>query len=191
MNRCVLTLALAALMSGCASQQSTLMRRSAQLDTTPSADAAVVVFVRGSGPRDDGWPFRVVDESGRFLGECVPASKFAVRLPPGQHALFAWEPGGDIPPQYAPFFNQVGALRVTLEAGKTYTVSVGGSTALARATFPFLSLRLVNPSDLDVAEELRSARPFAPDATAGQAALDREQASLEQHLALGMIKLGR
>ena len=193
MSRCFLMLALGMLMCGCASQQSSLMHASMQLDATPAADSALVVFVRGADPRDDGWPFRVVDDKARFLGECVPSSQFAVRVSPGEHALFAWAPGGDVPREYVSFYNQVGALRATFEAGKTYVVAISYSTPLTYkpARFPFVSLRLVDPSDREVAEARRTALPLSSDTVAGQAVLDRERASVEQHLALGLSKLRR
>lgn len=193
MSRCFLMLALGMPMCGCASQQSTLMRASGQLVVTPAADSALVVFVMGTDPRDDGWPFRVVDDKARFLGECVPSSQFAVRLSPGEHALFAWKPSGEVPREYFAFYNQVGAVRAIFEAGKTYVVAISYSTPMTfrAARLPFVSLRLVDPSDREAAEALRTALPLSADTVAGQAVLDRERASVEQHLALGLSKLGK
>lgn len=195
-NRLFLALVGGLLVSGCAASQSRLMHPSGPLDSTAPADAALVVFVRGSTPRDDGWPFRIVDDKARFLGECVPSSKFAVPMLPGEHALFAWEPGGDLHARYIQLgseYNQVGALKAIFEAGKTYTVAVSywGIDARSMTKNPFVTLRFVDPSsDPEAADALRSARPFVPDAVAGQAAVDRD-CTLEQHLALGMSKLGK
>jgi hypothetical protein len=195
-NRRSLALVVALVLCGCPSSQSRLMHPSGPLDSTAPADAALVVFVRDSTPRDDGWPFRVVDDKARFLGECVPSSKFAVRVSPGEHALFAWEPGGDLQGRYIPLYeyNQVGALRAIFEAGKTYTVAISysGLDARSMTKFPFVTLRFVDPSsDPEVADALRSARPFAPDAVAGQAVVDRDRVSVARHLAQGMSKLGK
>ena len=115
---------LAALTAGCATRQSPLMRSVMLLDTTAPRESALVVFVRDSNPCDGGDPFRVVDDNGRFLGELVPSSKFAVRMEPGHHAFFTWQPHGDLPRDLYPDANQVGALSAELLPGKTYTVDV-------------------------------------------------------------------
>jgi hypothetical protein len=117
-------------------------------------------------------------------------------MSPGEHALFAWEPGGDLQGRYVALdeYNQVGALKAIFEAGKTYTVAVSFSGLDARSMTknPFVTLRFVDPpSDPEVADALRSARPFVPDAVAGQAVVDRDRVSVDRHMALGMSKLGK
>jgi hypothetical protein len=190
-NRSLLPMCSGMLLCGCASQQSTLMRRSQALDTTPPPDAALVVFVRDSNPRDTGYPFRLVDESSRFLGESGPSSKFALRVTPGRHAFFAWEPQGDLPKDKYPWANQVGALRATFEAGRTYTVAISYVLPPWRdGRSRFLALSMVDPADPVVTEALQKALPFTPDAAGGQETLNREQASVAEHVALGMSKLG-
>ena len=186
----------AILFCGCASQQSKLMHSAMLLDTTPPAGAALVVFVRDSSPCDGGDPFRLVDDQYRFIGESVPSSKFAVRVPPGEHAFFAWQPYGDLPRDLYPSANQVGALQSEFEAGKTYTVevSITNATHGVRKTcfaYQFLALRMVNPEDPEMKDVLGKAMPLTPDVAAGQATVNREHAAVEAHVALGMSKLGR
>jgi hypothetical protein len=186
----------AVLLCGCAAQQSKLMHSSMLLDTTPPPGAALVVFVRDSSPCDGGDPFRLVDEQYRFIGESVPSSKFAVRVPPGEHAFFAWQPNGDLPRDLYPSANQVGALQSEFEAGKTYTVevSITNATHAVHKTcfaYQFLALRMVNPDDASVSDVLNKALPLTPDVVAGQATVNREHAAVEAHVALGMSKLGR
>jgi hypothetical protein len=184
------------LLCGCASQQSKLMHSAMLLDATPPAGAALVVFVRDSNPCDGGDPFRLVDDNHRFVGESVPSSKFAVRVPPGEHAFFVWQPNGDLPRDLYPNANQVGALQSELEAGKTYTVevSITNATHGVRKTcfaYQFLALRMVNPDDAAMSGILSKAMPLTPDVGAGQAVVDRERAAVDAHIALGMSKLGR
>ena len=166
------------------------------IDTNAPPGSALVVFVRDSNPCDGGDPFRLVDEQYRFLGESVPSSKFAVRMPPGEHAFFVWQPNGDLPRDLYPQANQVGALQANLEAGRTYTVAVSITNAThgVRKTcfaYQFLALRMVNPEDPEMADVLAKAQPLVPDVALGQATIDREHAAAEAHVALGMRKLGR
>jgi len=93
--------------AACLTPKRALMSPISALDVDPPADGALVVFVRESSPCDGGEDFRVVDEGARFLGDSAPASTFAVRLPPGRHEFFAWQPSGDLPPDQFPFVNQV------------------------------------------------------------------------------------
>jgi hypothetical protein len=196
MNRSLGLALLPLAVGGCAAQQSKLMHSTLLIDTTAPATAAIVVFVRDSSPCDGGDPFRLVDDKERFVGESVPSSKFAVRVPPGEHAFFAWQPNGDLPADLYPSANQVGALQLELEAGKTYTVevSITNATHGMRKTcfaYQFLALRQVNAADPDMADILAKAQPLTPDVVAGQATVDREHAGVEAHIALGTRKLGR
>jgi hypothetical protein len=184
------------LLAGCAAQQSPLMHSSMLLETTAPPGSALVVFVRDSSPCDGGDPFRLVDEQYRFVGESTPSSKFAVRLPPGEHAFFAWQPHGDLPRDLYPHANQVGALQANLEAGRTYTVEVritNDPHGVRKTCFAyqFLSLRMVSPDDPAMAEVLGKAMPQTPDVALGQAAVDADRAATEAHVALGMQKLSR
>jgi hypothetical protein len=184
------------LATACASPQSPLMRPVMLLNVTPVADSALVVFLRESNPCDGGDPFRIVDDAGRFLGEAIPNSKFEVRMPPGHHAFFAWQPNGDLPRDLYPDANQVGALEADLGAGRTYTVevSIANDTHGVRKTcfgYQFLALHFVDATTPSVAEALDNAAPFLPDVVKGQAAVEQDRTSVSAHIALGMRKLDR
>lgn len=189
--------ALAAMLAtACATPHSPLMRPVMLLNVTPPADSALVVFVRESNPCDGGDPFRVVDDTGRFLGEAIPNSKFEVRMQPGHHAFFAWQPNGDLPRDLYPDANQVGALDADLEAGRTYTVDISITNAPhgVRKTcfaYQFLALHFVDATSPAEAEVLDNAAPFMADVAAGQAAIERDRTSVSAHIALGMRKLSR
>jgi hypothetical protein len=182
--------------AGCASSQSSrLMRSSLLLDTTPPSDGALVVFVRDSNPCDGGDAFRIVDDGSRFLGETAPLSKFAVRLQPGHHAFFAWQPYGDVPRDLYPNANQVGAIEGDFEAGRTYVfeVAIRNDSHVRKGCFAYLFLALhpVDAAAPATSELLQKAAPFAPDVAAGQAAVDQDRAGVDAHIALGMRKLAR
>jgi len=73
-------------------------------------DGAVVVFVRPSNYLKTE-AFTIVDGRGRFLGESLPASHFAVRVPPGRHVFVVCRDGG-------------GSLDATVAPGLVYYVEV-------------------------------------------------------------------
>jgi hypothetical protein len=183
--------------AGCAKRESALMRPAPMLDTTPPSGSALVVFVRDSTACDSGDPFRIVDEQRRFLGESTPSSKFTARVEAGRHAFFVWEPHGVLPHDQFPEANQVGAVGADFEAGKTYTVDVSiqrDNLARMRNTcseYHNLALRLVDPRSADVADELEKAQPYAPDLSAGQVAVNQDDANVTTYIALGWRKLGR
>jgi hypothetical protein len=186
----------ACLATACAARQSPLMRSVLLLDTTAPPDSALVIFVRDSNPCDGGDPFRLVDDSGRFLGELIPASKFSVRMEAGHHAFFAWQPHGDLPRDLYPDANQVGALGADLQAGKTYTVdvSIRNNTHGVRNScfgYLFLVMHFVDPSTPSVGEVVDRATPFTPDPAKGQAALEQDRTDVSAHITLGLQKLNR
>lgn len=187
------SLLLGAFAPACASSQSSrLMHTAALIDTTAPPDAALVVFVRDSSPCDGGDPFRVVDDTGRFLGETPPSSKFVVRMQPGRHAFFAWQPHGDLPADKFPDANQVGAIERDLTAGQTYTIEVSLPSEHIRkgcSSYQFVALHAVD--DASIADLLQKAEPLTPDVVAGQATVERERADVQAHIDLGSRKLNR
>lgn len=194
--RFVVCLLLAGAATACATRQSPLMRSVLLIDTTAPPTSALVIFVRDSNPCDGGDPFRVVDESGRFLGELVPSSKFPVRMEAGHHDFIAWQPHGDLPHDLYPDANQVGALGADLQAGKTYTIDVSIKNAThevhkACFAYQFLVMHFVDPSTPSVSEVLDRAAPFLPDVARGQAALEQDRTDVSTHIALGLQKLAR
>src|SRR5262249_23107516 len=74
----------------------------------PSEDSAVVVFMR---PSYRGGTVAILDEHGRFLGESVGHSHFAVKVSPGDHTFVGCA-------------QNTAALRASLAGGKTYFVEV-------------------------------------------------------------------
>jgi len=182
--------------AACLTPKRALMSPISALDVDPPADGALVVFVRESSPCDGGEDFRVVDEGARFLGDSAPASTFAVRLPPGRHEFFAWQPSGDLPPDQFPFVNQVGAVGAELAPGHVYyvTVVIANDRFGIRRTcsnYQWLALRLVDPGDADLKLTISGTRAWAPDTAAGQRVVDADRNEVARHIELGKRKLRR
>jgi len=159
-------------------------------------DAALVVFVRESSPCDGGEAYRLVDEGVRFLGESAPGSKFAVRVPAGRHAFFAWQPSGDLPPDQFPFVNQVGAVDGDFAAGRVYYVNVvlaNDRFGLRKtcSNYQWLALRLVDAGDAEMKRTLVDAQAWVPDTGAGQRVVDADRDEVLRHIELGKRKLRR
>jgi hypothetical protein len=188
-------LVLVATSTACLSPKLPLMAPVSALDVTPS-DSAVVVFSRESSPCDGGEAFRLVDDRVRFLGDSAPASKFAVRIPPGRHAFFAWQPSGDLPPDQFPFVNQVGAVEADFASGRVYyvTIAIANDRFGIRKTcsnYQWLALRLTDSGDPDLKRTLSDAQAWVPDTAAGQRVVDAERDEVVRHIELGKRKLRR
>jgi hypothetical protein len=173
-----------------------LMAPAPALDVDAPSDAALVVFVRESSACDGGEAYRLVDEGARFLGESAPGSKFAVHLPAGRHAFFAWQPSGDLPPDQFPFVNQVGAVEADFAPGRVYYVTV----VLANdrfgirkscSNYQWIALRLVDAGDPEMKRTLAEAQAWVPDTAAGQRVVDADRDEALRHMELGKRKLRR
>jgi hypothetical protein len=127
-------------------------------------DAATVVFVR---PSQYGGADRVVllDGKGRFLGETMPATHFAVKMPAGEHTLISWG-------------ENTSAIKATLAANKVYYVEVYGPGG---HNTPFLELRAVtlhSPTYGKIDEWVQKTQPLAPNETAGQGYLQTKSSGV-------------
>lgn len=177
--------------AACVTPQPKFMTPVASLDTRAPSDAALVVFVRESSTCDGGEPFRIVDENLKFLGDSPPGSEFTVRVMPGHHAFFAWQPSGDLPPEMYPWANQVGAVEGDFATGRTYYVAVSienGRFALRKTceSYQWVALRLVDPADPEVARVIAGAHALVPDVSGGQRAVDSDRTEVARHVTLGM-----
>lgn len=128
--------------------------------TTPTAaeDSATVVFVR---PSEFGGADRVtiIDGKGRFLGETMPASHFATKVPAGEHLFISWG-------------ENTSAVKATLAAGKVYYVQVTAPNG-PRTPFVYLEAATVRSPAYGLVDGwLAKTQPLAPDEARGQANLD-------------------
>lgn len=128
-------------------------------------DSATVVFVR---PSEYGGAARIVimDGKGRFLGETMPMTYFATKVPAGEHMFLSWG-------------ENTSAIKATLAAGKIYYVEAYGPTG---AGTPRLELRAVGVKSSawgKIDGWLAKANALQPDAPAGQAYLQGHASGVE------------
>ena len=136
-----------------------------------AADTATVVFVR---PSQFGGADRVtiMDGKGRFMGDTLPGTYFAVKMPPGEHVFVSWG-------------ENTSAVKATVAAGKTYYVEAYGPGGSGT---PRLALRAVTVSSTSWGQIdgwLANGRPLAPDEAKGQAYLQAEASGVASALARG------
>lgn len=144
--------------------------------TTSSAvemapEMATVVFVR---PSQHGGAARVtlMDGKGRFLGDTMPGTHFAVKMPPGEHLFISW---GEI----------TSSVKATLAAGKVYFVEAYSPTGPGS---PFLALRAVTLSSSSwakVDEWVTHTQGLKPNEEQGQAYLRGAAGGVESAIRKG------
>jgi hypothetical protein len=155
-----------ALLLGCTSSQ--FMReipRTGQI--ARSNDAATIIFIRPST-----WGASrttIVDTKGRFLGDSLPGSFFAVSVPPGEHVFFSWA-------------ENTGPLKATVEAGKVYFVEVAPKMGMLSPRVHLLAVTPRQPTWSDIDKWLRESTPYAPDEPQGQAYLRERQEDVQERI---------
>lgn len=95
---------------GCAISSSYMTQLVEPQQIQADPESATVVFVRPSGYAGRNKSI-ILDQEGRFIGECWGQTYFAARITPGEHMFFAWSEGTP-------------TLMATVEAGKIYYVEV-------------------------------------------------------------------
>ena len=134
----------------------------------PRADAATVVFLRPSSyARTD--KFTIFDEQGRFVGESLPTSQFAVLMPPGNHVFVA---SGE----------NTGALKAELGPGRTYYVEVAPRLGFTRPRVHLLAIGRHAQSFEHLRVWLDEAKQYAPLSEPGQAAWSLRKGEVTQML---------
>ncbi len=124
---------------------------------TAAAESATVVFVR---PSQHGGADRVtlLDGKGRFLGDTLPQTHFAVTMPAGEHTFISWG-------------ENTSAIKATLAGGKVYYVEAYGPTGPGTPRLELRAVTLHSPSYGKTDEWLAKTQPLAPNEAAGQAYL--------------------
>src|SRR5262249_19140836 len=74
---------------GCSASSKYMIEPHGLVNLQPPFDKAVVVFVRPSGFAR-AMSTTILEDNGRFLGDSLPESYFAVLEPPGPHVFIAW-----------------------------------------------------------------------------------------------------
>jgi len=112
-------LVLSAWSMGCAATSDYMKPVVTPTARTAPADKALVWIARPSNMANR-VIFQVMDEKGKFIGDAVPGSRFAVLMDPGEHMLIVWSESQE-------------ALKGTFAAGKTYYVQVNAKMGAWKA----------------------------------------------------------
>lgn len=163
-----LTIATLALMlTGCsATSQYMVKAKSHAIDRSP--DMATVVFIRPSNYAAAQLT-TILDSKGRFLGDALPSSYFAVKVPPGEHVFISWA-------------ENTAALRANVAAGKIYFVEVSSKLGWMSARMHLLALGPNTDNWKHIDEWLGECTPYAPDEAQGQGYLKKRAADTGERI---------
>ncbi len=168
--------ALAAVLSAGCAAESPYMRAAGAL-APAAADSATVVFARPSA-FGSAVAFTILDGHGRFLGDSLPESKFAVRVPPGDHVFIGWA-------------ENTAALLARVRAGKTYYVEVAPRMGVASARVQLFAIAPGSNRWADAGTWLANLEPYAVDEAAGQAYLASRTADVVEQVRRAKENLDR
>jgi len=121
-------------------------------------NAALVVFLRPSG-YGRSVATTILDDDGRFLGDSIGETQFAVALPPGKHVFLSWA-------------ENTAPLRAELLPGRVYYVEVSPRMGFWSTRVQLLALTPRSEHWEHVAEWLHDTTQLIPDGSAGQAYLN-------------------
>jgi len=155
--------------AGCFSASSEYMRPVASPQSVkPVADQATVVFVR---PSSFGGALKqtILDGKGQFLGDALPSSRFAVKVPPGEHTFIVWA-------------ENTNAVRAKLAAGKVYFVEVSLSMGALSARADLIPIKPGSEAWESLDEWLADTEVYEPDAAAGQAYLAERKEDVDERI---------
>jgi hypothetical protein len=161
---CVVALSAA----GCSASSEYMRPVAAPQPVKPVADEATVVFVR---PSSFGSALKqtILDGKGQFLGEALPSSRFAVKMPPGEHTFIVWA-------------ENTGAVKANLAAGKVYFVEVSLSMGALSARADLLPIKPGSESWGKLEEWLADTEMFDPDTSGGQAYLSERKEDVDERI---------
>jgi hypothetical protein len=157
-----------ALQTGCGASSEYMRELPNTGQVARSADSATVVFIRPSG-FGGAFATTILDNKGRFLGDSMAKSYFAVTVPPGEHVFLSWA-------------ENTGPLRARVEAGKIYFIEVAPKMGFASTRVHLLGItpRVSSWSDLD--NWLRESKPYQPDEPRGQAYLQSRSEDVAERI---------
>jgi len=134
----------------------------------PSAGVASVVFAR---PSSFGWAvnFTIVDHNGRFIGDAVANSHFAVQVPPGEYFFIADGENTEV-------------VHATLAPGKVYYVEVAARMGILTARVSIEPLRRDTDAWRAIVGSLAATRRLVPLSSTGQAEIDRNAKAVQRRV---------
>lgn len=169
------TLVIATSAMGC-SATSKYMTPAGHAPIAGAPDAATVVFVRPSGYAGN-IRATILDNKGRFLGDSLPSSYFAVKVPPGEHVFISWA-------------ENTGALRANLAAGKIYFIEVAPKMGALSARVHLLAITPRSSSWKKLDEWMSESHAYVPDEPRGQGYLTSRDRDVAERIRRGNEALG-
>jgi hypothetical protein len=154
---------------GCASSSPYMTRSSADELLAASPGAATVVFLRPSSLAS-AITTTVLDTQGRFLGEVVQKSYFAVKVPAGEHVFLSWA-------------ENTAALRANVTAGKTYYVRVAPRLGAWSARMQLLAVKRASEDWPKLRGWLKDLKAFGPNQAEGQRYVDSRKEDVQKRVA--------
>lgn len=140
------------------------------IETAP--EMATVVFARPSEMGGGAARVTILDGKGRFLGDTLPGTYFAVRMPAGEHMFLSW--GESVSP-----------VKATVAAGKVYFVEAYSPTGLGTPALALRAVTLHSANYGKTEEWMTHATPLSPAEDKGQAYLQNEASGVQSAIAKG------
>jgi hypothetical protein len=154
--------------AGCTASSDYMREAHAPQALRATPDSAVVVFVRPSGFAR-GMRSTILDGRGRFLGDSLPETYFAVRVPPGEHIFIAWA-------------ENTAALRASLAPGRTYYIEVAPKMGALSARMHLLAITPRAESWGELRTWMDESKQTIPDEPSGQAYLASRSEDVAERL---------
>jgi hypothetical protein len=167
-RRQVVLILASAILVGCTATSDYMMEAHAPDALKPTAEAATVVFVRPSSYAR-GMRSTILDGHGRFLGDSLPESYFAVKVPPGEHLFIAWA-------------ENTAALRATLAPGKTYYIEVAPKLGAFSARMQLLAVTPRSENWKEVRQWVAESKQLLVNEAGGQAYLRERQEDVQERI---------
>jgi hypothetical protein len=171
LGRVILLAFVALLAGGCSVTSLYMTQLEAPAPIAADANLATVVFIRPSGYAGQ-LKTVIMDQAGRFLGECWGKTYFAVKMPPGQYDFVSWGEGTP-------------ALHAQVDSGKFYYVEVGTVIGAWTARARLFGVGPQRSNGPELAEWLANTKMLVPDEAAGRAYLQSRADDVASVLAKG------
>jgi hypothetical protein len=166
-NHAFVTLVLATALTACGGS-SHLMAEAPQpvQPLAPSQNAATVVFMRPSG-LGFAINFTIVDQSGRFVGEAVAESHFAVTVPPGEYLFIADAENTDV-------------VHANLAPGLIYYINVAAQMGALSAGVNMDPVKPTEPEWREIPKSLAESKRLIAMLSSGQTELNSDPSKLRK-----------
>lgn len=166
-----ITLAWVLMALGCGATSDFMKPAQSSSIQRPAAGKALVWIARPSRVGSS-MTFTLMDERGRFLGEALPGTRFAVLMDPGEHMLIVWSEGQQ-------------AMKATLAPGKTYYVHVTPKIGMWKAGAAIYPVKR-NTERWNQKELWKRLQVLAVDAAKGQAHFESMREEVDAAVKGGM-----